>query len=228
VDTNPDSPWNPRVPVEISPTEFEKLVLEWLRLAAEQQKQTIMARHLGVAYGAGGEYKIDVLVSFSALGGALFVVLVECKHQARPVERDDVMVLESKLRDTNAQKAMLFSTSGFQSGALDFASAKSIATVTIVEGEWLYETRAAGNKPAQQAPPWVHFDPYMGILMAKTTTGVSCHSLEVSRLEAIEEWLAAASRKGDAPPCSPKGGGVLGCWPFGQRRRFRRRVKIAP
>ena len=193
MDTNPDSPWNPRVPVEISPTEFEKLVLEWLQLAAERQNQTITARHLGVAYGSGGEYKIDVLVTFSALGGALFVVLVECKHQARSIERDDVMVLESKLRDTNAQKAMLFSTSGFQSGALEFATAKGIATVTIVEGHWLYETRAAGSRPAKP-PPWVHFDPYMGIQMTKTPTGVSCHSLEVRRLDAIEEWLAAACK----------------------------------
>ena len=106
------------------------------------------------------------------------------------------MVLESKLRDTNAQKAMLFSTSGFQSGALEFATAKGIATVTIVEGHWLYETRAAGSIPATP-PPWVHFDPYMGIRVTKTHTGVSCHTLEVSRTDAIEEWLAAALLKKD-------------------------------
>ena len=79
------------------------------------------------------------------------MVLVECKNQTRPVERDEVMVLESKIRDVNAQKGMLFSTSGFQSGAIEFASAKHIATVSIVEGKWLYETRAAG--PARAEPP---------------------------------------------------------------------------
>ena len=194
MDINPDSPWNPRVPVEISPTEFEKLVLEWLRLAAERQSQTIAARHLGIAYGAGGEYKIDVLVTFSALGGARFVVLVECKHQARPVERDDVMVLESKLRDTNAQKAMFFSTSGFQSGALEFATAKGIATITIVEGAWLYETRSADRKPIKP-PPWANLDPYMGIQMTKIPTGVSCQSLGLHELDAIEEWLAMPTRE---------------------------------
>jgi hypothetical protein len=45
-----------------------------------------------------------VLVRFLALGGASFVVLVECKHQARPVEREDVRVLEARLRDVNAQE----------------------------------------------------------------------------------------------------------------------------
>lgn len=144
MDRHPDLPWNPRVSADISPTDFEKLVLEWLRLVADRQEQTITTKHLGVVHGDGGQYKVDVLVTFSALGGALFVVLVECKHQTRPVEREDVMVLESKLRDVNAQKAMLFSTSGFQSGALEFAAAKHIATVTVVEGDWLYETRAGG------------------------------------------------------------------------------------
>ena len=49
VDVNPDSPWNPRVPVDISPGDFEKLVLEWLRRSAEHQRQTITTEHLGVA-----------------------------------------------------------------------------------------------------------------------------------------------------------------------------------
>ena len=189
MDRHPDLPWNPRVFADISPTDFEKLVLEWLRLVADRQEQTITTTHLGVVHGDGGQYKVDVLVTFSALGGALFVVLVECKHQTRPVEREDVMVLESKLRDVNAQKAMLFSTSGFQSGALEFAAAKHIATVTVVEGDWLYETRAAGAGPSKP-PPWVHFDRYAGIRMTKTPSGVSCHTIKFTRLDAIEEWFA--------------------------------------
>jgi restriction system protein len=99
------------------------------------------------------------------------------------------MVLESKLRDVNAQKGMLFSTSGFQSGALEFAAAKHIATVAVVQGEWLYETRAAGGRPAKP-PPWVRFDPYAGIRMTKTQTGLACHTIELSRVDAIVEWLA--------------------------------------
>ncbi len=160
MDVNPDSPWNPRVPVDISPGDFEKLVLEWLRRSAEHQQQTITTEHLGVAYGDGGHYKIDVLVTFSALGGALFVVLVE----------------------------ILFSTSGFQSGALEFAASKHIATVAVVQGEWLYETRAVGGKPAKP-PPWVHFDPHAGIRMTKTQAGLTCHTIELSRVDAIVEWL---------------------------------------
>lgn len=121
--------------------------------------------------------------------GASFVVLVECKRHTRPVAREDVMVLESKLRDVNAQKGILFSTSGFQSGALDFAAAKRIATVAIVDGKWLYQTRAAGGRPAKP-PPWEHFDPYAGIRMTKTQTKLTYHTIELSRVDAIVDWLA--------------------------------------
>ncbi len=196
MDVNPDSPWNPRVRADISPSDFEKLVFEWLRRSAERQRQTTTAEHLGVAHGAGGDYRIDVLVMFSALGGASFVVLIECKHQARPVEREDVMVLESKLRDVKAQKAILFSTSGFQSGALEFAAAKHIATVAVVEGEWLYETRAAGGRQARP-PPWADVDARVGIRMTKTPTGLTYQTIELSRVDAIVEWLAEGGSEDD-------------------------------
>lgn len=195
MDTHPESPWNPRIPANISPVDFEALVLEWLKRAAGRQGQVFKAKHLGAVHGEGGEYKIDVLVTFSAFGGADFVVLVECKLQKRPVEREDVMVLESKLRDVNAQKAMLFSTSGFQSGALEFATVKHIATVAIVEGHWLYETRAVGSTPLVP-PPWVHFDAYAGIQMTKIPTGVSCNTIDMKRLDPLEEWLASEKSGG--------------------------------
>lgn len=58
----------------------------------------------------------------------------------------------SRLRDVNAQKGIIFSTSGFQSGALDFAAAKHIATVAIVDGKWLSQTRAAGGDLRSRHP----------------------------------------------------------------------------
>jgi restriction system protein len=194
VDRNPDSLWNPAVPVEITPTEFENVVLDWLRRAAAMEKQTIDARHLAVVDGTGGEYKIDVLVTFSRFAGARFIVLVECKHQRRPIEREDVMVLDAKIRDVGAHKGMLFSTSGFQSGAIEYAEAHGLATVTVVNGTWLYETRGASSGPVEP-PPWVHFDAFVGIRMSKTPSGISCHTVEASRLNAIAEWLREEGSK---------------------------------
>jgi len=190
---NRQPPWNPRVPAEITPAEFEELVLAWLRRCAADANQQIDAKHLGVVRGAGGEYKIDVLVRLTVFSGAVVAVLAECKHQARPVEREDAMILEAKLRDVGAHKGMLFSTSGFQKGALQYAAAHGVATVAVVRGKWLYETRAVGSGLAGP-PPWVQLDPYAGIRMTPTDKGISCHTIELARVDALTEWLAESAR----------------------------------
>lgn len=197
MDHNPESPWNPRVPAEILPVEFENLVLEWLRRSAAKQQHNLEATHLGVVHGPGGDYKIDVLARITLFAGAVFIVLVECKHQVRPVEREDVMVLDSKLRDVGAHKGMLFSTSGFQSGALQFAKARGIATVAVVQGTWLYRTRAATDRRPSPAPV-ADLDPYTGILMHKTATGVSCHTINSANLDSLMEWLVELSGPGQS------------------------------
>jgi hypothetical protein len=49
-----------------------------------------------LARGRGSE-----LARLTLFSGAEIVVLVECKHQRRAVERDEVHILESKLRDVS-------------------------------------------------------------------------------------------------------------------------------
>ena len=186
---DPESPWNPRVPVDITPDAFERLVLDWLRMSAEQSGRGIEAEHLGVVEGSGGEYKIDVLVTFTIFGGAQVKVLVECKHKGRRVEREDALILEAKLCDVDAHKGMLFSSSGFQKGALKYADAKGIATVTVIAGKWLYETRAAFEGPVEP-PPWARIDEFVGIRLASTDGGVSSHTIASSYVDALLEWLA--------------------------------------
>jgi restriction system protein len=79
-----------------------------------------------IVSAADGRYRIDVTARFRALD-ADFLVLVECKDHTRPVEREDVQVLADKKRAAGAQKAMLFSTNGFQSGAIEYAASHGIA-----------------------------------------------------------------------------------------------------
>jgi len=186
---DPESPWNPRIPVDITPDAFEKLVLDWLKVSAGQSSLGIEAEHLGVVEGPGGEYKIDVLVTFTIFGGAQVKVLVECKHKGRRVEREDALILEAKLRDVAAHKGMLFSTSGFQKGALKYTDAKGIATVTVIAGKWLYETRAAFGGPVDP-PPWARLDEFAGIRLASTDGGISSHTIDSSDTDALGEWLA--------------------------------------
>jgi len=188
VNRDPQSPWNPMVPVQITATEFETVVLDWLQRAAAVEKLAVDAQHLEVIEGLSGEYKIDVLVTFSAFLGAKFIVLAECKHQRRSVEREDVMILEAKVRDVGAHKGMLFSTSGFQSGALEYAMAHGLATIAVVEGKWLYMTRAEGG-PSREPPPWAQLDKFAGVRISKTHTGVLCQTIDINHPDAIVDWL---------------------------------------
>ena len=191
-DRNPVSPWNPRVPANITPTEFEKTVLAWLLQCFPRQEKQTEAEHLGTIVGAGGEYKIDVLVKIKVFGGALVIVLVECKHPGRPVEREDLMVLDAKLRDVGAHKGMLFSTSGFQKGALLYATTHGIATIAVVNGKRLYETKAVGCGP-MEPPIWAQFDSFSGIRMTSTDAGVSCHAIDSGHVDALTQWFAETS-----------------------------------
>src|SRR5262245_22890921 len=132
----------PPQPPTLTPREFELLVKGILDGAAGTLVD-YRSEHLAPLAAPDGEYVIDVAASFSALG-ARFVVLVECKHHRRPVERQDVQVLHGKLQSLGAQKAMLFSISGFQSGALDYAAAHGIALVEVATGASNWHTRSAG------------------------------------------------------------------------------------
>lgn len=134
---NRNSPWNPAVPVALSPTDFELQVRDWLSRGASGL-DSFQAAHQGSVSGQGGEYSIDVLAELTLFSGAKIVVLAECKHQRRPVQREEVLILEGKLRDVGGHKGMLFSTSGFQEGAIRLAGARGIATVTVLDGRWLY------------------------------------------------------------------------------------------
>lgn len=147
-------------PVTLTPREFELLV-QGILDAAAGSLVNYRSEHLAPLPGGDGEYIIDVAASFSAFG-AEFVVLVECKHQARPVERQAVQVLHSKLQSLGAQKAMLFATSGFQSGAVEYAAAHGIALVEVANGASNWHTRAAG--PPTPLPPRVKGPKHIGWL----------------------------------------------------------------
>lgn len=147
-------------PISLTPQEFEVLVQGILDAAAGSLVD-YRSEHLASLEGFDGDYVIDVVATFTALG-AKFVVIVECKHQARPVERQDVQVLHSNLLSVGAQKAMLFSIAGFQAGAAEFAATHGIALVEVADGISNWHTRGAG--PPTPPPPWVSIPKRIGRL----------------------------------------------------------------
>lgn len=143
---------------EATPEQFE-LAVKGILDAAAGTLVNYESVHLERLKAPDGEYVLDVVARFEALG-AEFVVLVECKHQGRKVERHEVQVLHTKVQSLGAQKGMLFSTAGFQSGAIEYAGAHGIALVRLADGESAWMTRSEG--PKTPPPPWARLPPYLG------------------------------------------------------------------
>src|SRR6058998_2703251 len=133
---NPESPWNPANPASVTPEQYEREVVAWLRASA-QSLDGFTIQHRKQLSGLGGDYEFDAVAKLTLFGGAQLVVLVECKRCRRPVEREELLALWAKLQDVGAHKALVFATCGFQSGALDYARLRRIATITFVDGAFL-------------------------------------------------------------------------------------------
>jgi restriction system protein len=173
--------------LEISPAEFERQVVAWLRSSADGLKN-FSVTHLGEVSGSSGEYEMDAIAEFEVFGGALVKFLVECKRYKSPIKRDVVMVLDSKLRDTGAQKGLIFSTSGFQKGAIQYAAARGIATVTVRDGKtnWITKSMDGPKEP----PPWVKVSRFIGWFTTLNDEGNESFSLiDDDRNDPLAEWL---------------------------------------
>jgi len=120
------------------------MVVEHLRSLGQPLKG-FSVRHQAVIETPDGEFALDGLAAFEALG-VDFMVLVECKHHRNPIKRELVQVLESKLSSTHAQKAMMYSTATFQKGAIEFAAQHHIALVQFTAGDVVYKTRDMQEK----------------------------------------------------------------------------------
>jgi restriction system protein len=138
-------------PVSLTPVDFERLVASLLSRQGVGLRDFLVT-HLEPLTGSDGEYKIDVTARFEALG-ADFLVLIECKHQRRSVERDVVQVLADKVRSIGAQKGMIFATAPFQRGALEYARRHGVALVRVADGRTTYETKSA--IPIRTYPSWL-------------------------------------------------------------------------
>ena len=143
----------------ISAVQYEQLVKATLDAGASKEELLhYESRHLEAISAADGDYTFDVTVRFRNVTGD-HLVLIECKRHRRKLERELVMVLHSKLQSVGAQKGMLFSTAGFQSGAVEYAQQHGIALVRLDETETEWLTRG-GDGPL--AAPAAATLPYCG------------------------------------------------------------------
>lgn len=127
---------------DCNPTEFELFCLETLKAFGEREKLSdFNILHNQKIKTYDGTYQIDILCEFVALN-IKFKVIAECKMYKKPVERRVVSELHDKIESLGASKGIIISTSGFQSGAVDYAKNHGISLMQIVNNRIFYASQS--------------------------------------------------------------------------------------
>lgn len=174
--------------LELTPEEFEKYSLE---LLSEQTRglENLKIEHNRVIEAFDGNYQIDGYIEFTVMG-IKYKTLVECKHYKSSITREKVQILYEKIQSIGAQKGILISTSNFQSGAIQYASAHGIALIQLTEADIHYETRGKLNVVVQYGLPPQHYGKkYVGILLNQGDFGsITCSHLSKTS-QTLREFL---------------------------------------
>ncbi len=129
----------------ISATEFELFCLETLKAYAEEEKlKDFVIKHNQKIKSDDGIYQIDVLAEYTALG-TKNTILIECKKYHNSVKREIVNALQAKLQSLGAQKGIIISTSGFQTGAVQYAEKHGIALWQVFDNYIKHISASANN-----------------------------------------------------------------------------------
>ncbi|MBQ3561321.1 MAG: restriction endonuclease, partial [Oscillospiraceae bacterium] len=73
-------------------------------------------------------------------------ILIECKKYRNSVKKEVVNALQAKLQSLGAQKGIIISTSGFQSGAVQYAEKHGIALWQVFDNYIKHISASANNQ----------------------------------------------------------------------------------
>ncbi len=104
---------------------------------------------------------------------------------------EPLLSTHSKLQDTGVHKAMIFSTSGFQSGAIEYASKHGIATIVFVDGKVTYKTLSS-EPPTERSWP-ADLPKYCGIVLRIHGGNPRASVIDRKRLDPLSDWLQRIS-----------------------------------
>lgn len=126
---------------------FEKLVAE-----LHDTGDVKVEHNVTLPGRSGAPRQIDVLVRHTQ-GLYEHLIVVECKYRSAPIERLHVDALATTIREVGASRGVIFSTKGFQSGAIAQAKHESISLFLLREltdTEW--------GLPGRHFDMWMHFN----------------------------------------------------------------------
>jgi hypothetical protein len=197
---------------------FEKLIAE-----LHETGDVTVERNVVLRGRSGAERQIDVLIRHKQ-GLYEHLVVVECKYWNRNVERLHVDALANTVREVGASRGVIFSSMGFQSGAITQAEHEGIDLFTVREPtdtEWGAPGRhvslylhvisiAPGPVNMGDVYTFAHCAPFSNSISlvlnqneqaAQTTTPIETESGKDKTLEAM---IARCAREAAAKAYSPK------------------------
>lgn len=158
VDTNPYRSLN----ANITAQDFEIFCMETLKAyGVRENLPNFTVKHNQKVEAYDGTYQIDVLAEFTALGTEL-KVFAECKkRESRSIERDEASDLYTKVKSAGAHKGVLISTTGFQSGTVQFAKAHGIALWQICDSSVRHITNSGSKSLTDEMKFQLHTEQYL-------------------------------------------------------------------
>ena len=158
-------------PRSLLPHEVEIFVVRELRKAGLEPKAAKL-RDRTRAADKRGDYVVELSCSLR-IGDADREVLIACRNERAPLSTSAVEALHAKLPEAKAQHAMLFSTSGFESGAVRTARMLGMPLLAVADGKSAFVRSPWGM--AGDPPAWV--PEYMAELVDLDATGQPRHDL---------------------------------------------------
>ena len=158
----------------LTPTEFEEYCCKILRGYAEEDKlPNFTIKHNVKLSSSDGIYQIDVYATYTAMGAEMKVI-AECKQYKNRVNRDKVVLLADKVRSLGAQKGILLSTAGFQSGAIKYAKEDGIALIQVFDTRvgW-YSYSGGPDSNLDDDDPFIYGARHMPVYQAHLITSDS-------------------------------------------------------
>ena len=115
--------------------EYEKYIKSvFTQILRDEDIQNVFVDHDVKMKGKTGTHQIDVYWEYMQFG-ELIKVAVECKRYSKNVSIGVVRDFNSVLQDLNCSKGIIVTTTGFQKGAIEFASNNNISLKVIRKPE---------------------------------------------------------------------------------------------
>jgi hypothetical protein len=114
--------------------DFERFVHD---MYAEDERLEVQ-HNVTVKGKSGARRQIDVRVTHH-VNDHTNITVVECKRWKKPVTRERIDILAATIEDTDAAKGVMFTTSGYETGAQEYAKAKNIDLFLVrdlTDQEW--------------------------------------------------------------------------------------------